>query len=154
MLSPVDKVFEFNDKAIFYNMVINREYIDDDPLIIRIIRKNNFAVVIVKEQDNDSFKIPNQMVKKFKFKKASDTLTTEIKLDPSNSKNEPSNSMLNSFEIQEPEIEKDDVGKIIIQKMNTIKPNSNDEITIDYILFWLANEGLKRIEYLINDRLL
>ena len=154
MLSPNDKVFEFNDKAIFYNMVINREYIDDDPMIIRVIQKNNFAVVVVKELENDSFKIPNQMVKKFKFKKASDSLSAEIKVEVSNSKNKISDSLLNSFEIQEPEFEKDDIGKIVIQRTNTIKPNQNDEVTIDYILFWLSNEGLKRIEYLINDRLL
>ena len=120
MLSPNDKVFEFNDKAIFYNMVINREYIDDDPMIIRFIQKNNFAVVVVKELENDSFIIPNQMVKKFKFKKASDSLSAEIKVEVSNSKNKISDSLLNSFESQEPEFEKDDIGKIVIQRKNTI----------------------------------
>ena len=37
--------------------------------------------------------------------------------------------------------------------MKTIKPD-DEEVSIDYIIFWLANEGLKQIEDLINQSLL
>ena len=156
MLSPVDKVFEFNDKAIFYNMVITREYIDDDPLIIRVIRKNNIAVIVVKELENDSFKIPDQIIKRFHFKKAMSNLpgNTSLRVNDRSKSIRPSDSSLDSSIMQDPEIEKGEMGQIIIQKMKTIKQQKNEDVSIDYILFWLSNEGLKRIENLITDRLL
>lgn len=156
MLSPVDKVFEFNDKAIFYNMVITREYIDDDPLIIRVIRKNNIAVIVVKELENDSFKIPDQIIKRFHFKKAMSNLpgNTSLRVNDRSKSIRPSDSSPDSSIMQDPEIEKGEMGQIIIQKMKTIKQQKNEDVSIDYILFWLSNEGLKRIENLITDRLL
>jgi hypothetical protein len=72
LLSPVDKVMEFNDRAMFYNIIITREYIDDDPIVIRVIRMNNFAVMVVKELENDSFKLPDSIAKRFRFKKIED----------------------------------------------------------------------------------
>ena len=38
--------------------------------------------------------------------------------------------------------------------MKTLLPHRDDIITIDYILFWMSNEGLKTVETLINDYLL
>ena len=38
--------------------------------------------------------------------------------------------------------------------MKTIKPLNNEQVNIDYILFWLSSEGLKKIENTINGYLL
>jgi hypothetical protein len=154
MLSPNDKVFEFNDRAIFYNMVISKEYIDEDPLIVRVVRKSNFAIIVVKELDTDPFKISSQIINRFKFKLANGADAPTNDEDPSYSKFDAHQSLGNSFEVQDRKIEKGEIGKIIIQKIKTIKLNDTEEINIDYILFWLSNEGLKRIEHLINNQLL
>lgn len=138
MLSPVDKVFEFNDRAIFYNMVITREYIDDEPLIMRIIRKNNIAVIIVKELENDSFRIPNELASKFKFSRAKDIAPSQsFNLAPQSisAVGDPSGS--SSRDEEELHIAEGEIGKVIIQKMRTFKPRKNEQVTIDYILFWL-----------------
>lgn len=68
LLSQVDKVFEFNDKAIFYNLVVNREHVDDKPIVVRIIRKGNIAVIVVKERENDQFKLPEEIATRFLLK--------------------------------------------------------------------------------------
>jgi len=60
----------------------------------------------------------------------------------------------NSIEDEPLEIAKGEVGRVIIQKMRTIRPISDDQVTIDYILFWISSEGLKKIENLINGILL
>lgn len=149
-------------------MVINREYIDDDPIIIRVVRKNNFAVLIVKELENDSFRLAKHLAKKFKFTKASNNLQpTSMQYNVSDSKsNSKSNknsgidgksaSLFGSSDSEEveAEINKAEIGKVIIQKANTLKLLREERVTIDYILFWLSNEGLKRIERIINDCLL
>mmetsp|Transcript_9322 Transcript_9322/g.8231 ORF Transcript_9322/g.8231 Transcript_9322/m.8231 type:complete len:159 (+) Transcript_9322:202-678(+) len=140
LLSPVDKVFEFNDKAIFYNIVIPREYIDDDPNIVRVIRMKGFCVFVVKEFENDLFKLSNEIADKFKFKQVM------THLDPHNMMSDKkigisSNSSMSDME----EVyEKGEVGNVIIQRISTILPQKHDEkASIDYILFWMSHEGLK-----------
>lgn len=159
LLSQVDKILEFNDRAIFYNMVITREYFDDEPIIIRVIRKKNFAVIIVNELENDSFKISEQLPKKFKFKQIKSSYNpVSVKFsDPSQV---PGNGDIpgsegSSMSHDEPQqiIEKGEVGNVIIQRMKTIIP-SKGKVSIDSILFWISNEGLKKIEKLINEDLL
>ncbi|CAI2358831.1 unnamed protein product [Moneuplotes crassus] len=159
LLSQVDKILEFNDRAIFYNMVITREYFDDEPIIIRAIRKKNFAVIIVNELDNDSFKISENLPKKFKFKQIENAFTP-LSLKVKNSvggpnQNDPPLSEASSLSHEEPQqiIKKGEVGNVIIQRMKTLIPNKG-KVTIDSILFWISNEGLKRIEKLINEDLL
>lgn len=105
LLSPVDKVFEFNEKSMFFNMVMSRDYIDDEPLIIRIIRKSNIAVIVVKEFETDKFKIIRDLVKRFKFQKVVTSLeTNSLKLNNNNNINsisenpDESNSMFNSVD--------------------------------------------------------
>ena len=66
--SPVDKVYEFDDGSIFYNMIINREDFMDTPLILRMIRKNNFGVVIMNQEKGDNFMLSTEIATKFKFK--------------------------------------------------------------------------------------
>lgn len=108
----------------------------------------------MKELQGDSFKISNQMIKRFKFKLANGDEEPTNDEDPSNVKYDEHQSLGNSFEIQESKVEKGGIGKIIIQKMKTIRLSDTEEISIDYILFWLSNEGLKRIENLVNNQLL
>lgn len=105
LLSPVDKVFEFNEKSMFFNMVMSRDYIDDEPVIIRIIRKSNIAVIVVKEFETDKFKIIRDLVKRFKFQKVVTSLeTNSLKLNNNNNINsisenpDESNSMFNSVD--------------------------------------------------------
>jgi hypothetical protein len=157
LLSPVDKVMEFNDRAIFYNLVITREYVDDDPVVIRVIRKQNFAVMVVKELENDSFKLPESIAKRFNFKRMSHLQgATSLKIThkglPSNFVDADSSSSL-SLDANV-NVDKGELGQVIIQKMKTIVPHKDDTVTIDYILFWMSNEGLKKIEKLINEMLL
>jgi hypothetical protein len=158
LLSPVDKVFEFNDRAVFYNMVISRDVVDDDPIVVRVIRKNNFAVLVVKEYKDEVFKIPNEIAHRFHFNLVKkQPLLAALKLAKPEEKLEDykvSNHSLGSDDEPEPEIAEGEIGKIIIQKMRTIKPDKDDKVTIDYIMFWLSSEGLKRIEQLINNKLL
>jgi len=68
LLSPVDKMFEFNDMATFYNMVINKDDFDESPLILRIIRKQSFAVIIMSQAEGDAFQLTNEIATKFNFK--------------------------------------------------------------------------------------
>lgn len=159
LLSPVDKVFEFNDKAIFYNLVLTRDHVDEEPLIIRIIRKNNFAVVVVREFENDTFKIPDQIAQKFKFKLVKThnmQQNTKSPIKPLSILEEDDKSMSSdSFPglIDNPN-NRGEIGKIMIQKIRTIKLEKRAEVTIDYLLFWITSEGLKKVENLINDYLL
>lgn len=149
LLSSVDKVFEFNGRAIFYNMVVTREAVDDNPIVVRVIRMESFAVIVVNEYDDESFKIPNAIAKKFDFTEVRPNpifKTMDVSRGPHLEEYQDSNPSANSDEEAEPEITKGEIGKIIIQKMNTFKPEENDKVTIDYILFWLASKGLKKIE--------
>lgn len=68
LVSPIDKMFEFNGNSILYNMVINQENFDDDPLILRIIRKGNFIVIIIRQSKQDDFQLVDEIASKFKFK--------------------------------------------------------------------------------------
>lgn len=156
LLSPVDKVMEFNDRAIFYNIVINRDEISEDPAIIRVIRKMNFAVMVVKELENDSFKLPESIAKKFGFKKIENNyLPNQSFVKGCNSSRHDDQDSSESFDLEaNVKVDKGEVGQVIIQKMKTIIPNKADKISIDYILFWMSNEGLKKIEKLINENLL
>ena len=156
LLSQVDKVLEFNDKAVFYNIVITKEYIDDDPIIIRVIRKKNVAVVVVKELENDNFKLSEEIAKKFGFKQIKTFLDPADKSMKDNSKADKIESALSSQSMDMPEeiVEKGEIGNVIIQKIKTILPTKGDKVTIDSILFWMSNEGLKRIENIINEGLL
>ena len=52
------------------------------------------------------------------------------------------------------EFAKGEVGRVIIQRIKTIMPMKSQQISIDYILFWISSEGLKRIENFINLKLL
>ena len=58
ILSPVDKMFEFGDEVVFYNMIINKENFDEDPLIMRIIRKGLFLVLIINQKEENSKQLP------------------------------------------------------------------------------------------------
>ncbi|CAI2387741.1 unnamed protein product [Moneuplotes crassus] len=159
LLSQVDKILEFNDRAIFYNMVITREYYDDDPIIVRVVRVNNVAVIIVNELENDSFKISENLPKKFKLKQAQNAFNS-LRADYNNILGNQNDKDLpgsndSSLSQDEPQqiVQKGEVGNVIIQRMKTIIPNS-EKVTIDSIIFWISNEGLKRIEKLINEDLL
>lgn len=159
LLSPVDKIYEFDDMAIFYNLVMLRDNIYEEPLIIRIIRKDNFAVFVIKELETDTFRVPDQIANKFKFslvKKKSllGLLGMKKKKSEQKAPDEVSQSSEEFPEIIESSNNQAELGKIMIQKMKTIKLESDDKVTIDYLLFWLASEGLKKIETLVNEYLL
>lgn len=68
LLSPVDKMFEFDENSVYYNMIINKDNFEETPLILRIIRKQNFAVIIVTQGELDAFQLTNEIASKFKFK--------------------------------------------------------------------------------------
>ena len=68
LLSPVDKLFEFDENSIFYNMVINKDNFEETPLILRIVRKQNFVVIIVTQGELDAFQLTNEIASKFNFK--------------------------------------------------------------------------------------
>lgn len=159
LLSPVDKIYEFNDLAIFYNLVMKRDNINDEPLIIRIIRKDNFAVFVIKELENDSFKVPDQIVNKFKFKRVKKKTLLNLlgmkknEVDP-NPVDQVSLSSEDFPEVVEASTNQAELGKIMIQKMKTIRLQDDDEVTIDYLIFWLSSEGLKKIETIVNEFLL
>ena len=51
-------------------------------------------------------------------------------------------------------VTKGEIGKVIIQNYKTVYPISSDRFTIDYILFWLANEDMRMIENWYNNLLL
>jgi len=52
------------------------------------------------------------------------------------------------------EIAKGEVGRVIIQRIKTIRPLDESQINLDYILFWLSSEDLKIIENQVNCHLL
>jgi hypothetical protein len=54
--STIDKVFEFNDVVIFYNIVIPSK--DDNPennIIIKIVKKGNLAALFLNDTDYKDF---------------------------------------------------------------------------------------------------
>jgi len=54
--STIDKVFEFNDVVIFYNIVIPSK--DDHPenhIILKIVKKGNVAAMIINDVDYTAF---------------------------------------------------------------------------------------------------
>lgn len=163
-------------------MVMSRDYIDDEPVIIRIIRKNNFAVMVIKEFKTDKFKIIDVLINRFQFKKESNKnheenkesnhlnpaksrhskykKHTRIHLSPNlyaNSNNEllpvQSDVFEKASERNKTQIEMGEIGPAIIQRIKTIEPE-DEVVSIDYVIFWIANEGLKQIEKTINDILL
>ena len=67
LLSPIDKMFEFGDEAIFHNLILNNSNFDRNPQIMRIIRKGCFSVLILNQSKEDSFQIIDSIVNKFKF---------------------------------------------------------------------------------------
>ena len=179
ILSPVDKMFEFGDEVVFYNMIINKENFDEDPLIMRIIRKGLFLVLIINQKEENSKQLIDVIAETFKFKlaKYGDALE-EIynpRQDPSY-KSEAQNSEDSWFPNSQNKFFSDDlkelkrktsiesdltfkvtkgeIGKVIIQNYKTVYPISSDRFTIDYILFWLANEDMRMIENWYNNLLL
>ena len=169
LLSPVDKVYEFADGSTFYNMIINQERFQDTPYILRMIRKDNFAVVIMNQDEGDNFLLSTEIATKFKFKeikkmkfpklfKRRQMLKTQAKLIGKTSKGDSDNKKSaqnnTSFEAENAEVDKEEVGKVVIQRIKTIMPMNDQQITIDYLMFWISSEGLKRIENFINLKLL
>ena len=180
LLSPIDKVYEFDDMSIFYNMVISKNNIQDSPVILRMIRKNNFAVIIMNHTERDEFHLSSEIASKFKFKifkkmkfpklfnkriqkvnvevlmaDGKSVSTLDQNVIPNGSDFRQANSLDTSFDSDENlEIAKGEVGRVIIQRIKTIMPMKTQQISIDYILFWISSEGLKRIENFINLKLL
>ena len=175
LLSPIDKVYDFDDMSIFYNMVINSDNILESPLILRMIRKDNFAVIIINHSENHDFNLSNEIATKFRFKKFKKMkfpklFKNRIKMTKKQAgaaivKNvlnmvaDGNSKLLNrskniSIESEDLEIAKGEVGRVIIQRIKTIMPFNTQQISIDYILFWISSEGLKRIENFINLKLL
>lgn len=143
LLSPIDKVFEFGD-SIFYNTVINKENFEEDPLIMRIIRKGNFAVLIMNQADADKFQLIDEIAEKFKFKLIKKLKFPKINWSKYKKNNSKGQQDLKSA--SEPQ-------KTEIQKAITVEEDDT-KISLDYILFWLSSEDLKMIENQINNHLL
>ena len=118
--------------------------------------ENNVTVVVVKELENDNFKLSEEIAKKFGFKQIKTILDPVDKRMKDNSRPNIAESAFSSQSMDMPEeiVEKGEIGNVIIQKIKTILPNKNDKVTIDSILYWMSNEGLKRIENIINEGLL
>ena len=162
LLSPVDKVYEFDDGSIFYNMVINRENFMDAPLILRMIRKNNFGVVVMNQKEGDKFMLSTEIASKFKFKEIIKPPFPKLFAKRRQKKREElkAKALRDQAKVKPTEDEGDSgkkvIGGVIIQKIRTIMPMNDQEITIDYLLFWISSEGLLRIEnffnlYLLNE---
>jgi hypothetical protein len=156
--SPVDKVYEFDDGSIFYNMVINRENFMDTPLILRMIRKSNFGVVIMNQTEGDKFMLSTEIATKFKFKEVAKLpfpkLFAKRRQQRRAEQKAKALQMQNIKVTEEEDAGKKVVGGVIIQKIKTIMPMNSQEITIDYLLFWISSEGLMRIENFFNLHLL
>ena len=158
--SPVDKVYEFDDGSIFYNMIINRENFTDTPLILRMIRKNNFAVVVMNQEKGDTFMLSTEIATKFNFKEVIKPKFPKLfkrRRALNRARNLPSvKPKPNKSKETEEEVEQEniEVAGVTIRRIRTIKPMNENFITIDYLLFWISSEGLKRIENFINMKLL
>lgn len=156
--SQIDKVFEFNEKAVFHNIIIPRDDIKEEPIIATVIKKDKCAVIIVKEMENDTFKIPEELISRFKFKLKRvvnmplSMQNLQVPGDHDESSFGSDGEMSSSS--SEPEVQDTELGKVIISKLKTIKPDQEEQLNIEYILFWLSNEGLKRIENFIQLELL
>lgn len=60
--STIDKVFEFNDVVIFYNIVIPSK--DDHPennIIIKIVKKGSVAALFLNDTDYKDFDFEDQL---------------------------------------------------------------------------------------------
>lgn len=164
LLSPLDKFFEFYNDSLFYNMVINKDDFQESPMILRMIRKQSFAVIIMNQPDGDKFSFSAEiasrfgfkLVKKMKFpklfkrriemKKAEKINLLEKKKkaleSELNAKKEEANKQ-SVVEDNNPKISKEEIGRVIIQRIKTIKPLNEKQVDIDYVMFWLSSEGLK-----------
>lgn len=166
LVSPIDKVFEFYNDSLFYNMVINRDDFQDSPIILRMIRKQSFAVIIMNQPDGDKFsfsaEIANRfdfkLIKKMKFpllfKKRAQMKMKSAEVDLKakarrnsdgdlNTQNDNMNKLSIAEENNNPKISRGEVGRVIIQRIKTIRPLNDEQVDIDYIMFWLSSEGLK-----------
>ena len=178
MLSPIDKIYEYNDEVIFYNLIMNKDNFEEDPLIMRIIRKGWFLVLIINHKEDKPKDLVDIIAETFMFKLQNEG---DEKLENNAKKIEnliiPSQDMeitpfptFNNHYSKEciqdlkrkASIESDitfkvtsgEIGKVIIQNYKTVYPINEDHFTIDYILFWLANEDMKRIESWYNNLIL
>ena len=174
LLSPIDKVYDFDDMSIFYNMVINSENIFESPLILRMVRKDNFAVIVVNHSESHDFELSTEVASKFRFgqvkkmkfpklfrgriKIAKRQAGAAIVKNVLNMVSEGNSRFVKQKEdsliSEDLEIATGEVGRVIIQRIKTIFPMHSQQISIDYILFWISSEGLKRIENFINLKLL
>ena len=68
ILSPIDKMFEFDDEIVFYNMIMNKKDFDEDPLIMRMIRKGCFLVLIINHKGDGTNQMIETIADTFKFK--------------------------------------------------------------------------------------
>ena len=63
--SMIDKVYEFNDTVIYYNIVIPMTYLSADHVILKLIKKGNVAVMFINDTGVDSFPIEKLLEEKF-----------------------------------------------------------------------------------------
>jgi hypothetical protein len=66
--STIDKVFEYNDVVIFYNIVIPGPADNpDDSIIIKIVKKGNVAAMFVNDVDYKEFDFEDHLQEKYNF---------------------------------------------------------------------------------------
>ena len=160
-------MFEFGDEAIFHNLVLNYPNFDQNPAIMRIIKKGNLSVLVFNQTQDDEFKLVDSIISKFSFQKE-DNQISDSNLNNQMFYNKMAGLVANdkNYSIQtfNPKngheennrvyISSGEIGNVIIQRHKTITPLKDEQLSVDYILFWLANEDMKTIEEWYNDDLL
>lgn len=66
--STIDKVYEYNDTVIFYNIVIPGGMENpEEHIIIKIIKKGHVAILLINDTDYEEFPFEDQLKEKFNF---------------------------------------------------------------------------------------
>lgn len=123
--STIDKVFEFNDVVIFYNIVIpGPPNHSNKTVVLKLVKKGSLAAMFINDVDRKDFDFEQRLKDHFNFIEKEETSETWIA--PANSINE---SMAGN---------KDWRDSIAIMKQ--------EELNIDYIVFMISEMGVEVIE--------
>ena len=63
--SMIDKVYEFNDTVIYYNIVIPMTYLAADHVVLKFIKKGKVGALFINDTEEDTFPIEKILEEKF-----------------------------------------------------------------------------------------
>ena len=119
--SPAEKLFEFYNQTVFYNFVLNSTNKHNEYISYRMIQKGKLLLVFTDENQHEDYSLKDYIIKTYKFRRV-----RASRRDGSENLD----------------------GVLLSPTSQRVK---NIKMRLDYVLFELLEEGLQRIETLINN---